>query len=103
MTWGQGRLVLAAPMDAARRSVQMNFGGLIRGRRGRCVRLVSLLAAVGCMGLVQPAASGASVLSPWGSSLSATPSMDTANGASSQTHDMPLSSWNGDISDNRVR
>jgi hypothetical protein len=83
-------------MDApARRVVQMNDRGLIQARSGRCVRLVSLIAAFGCIGIVLPAASGAAVLAPWGSNLSATPTMDTANGATFDTGDLPLTDTRG--------
>ncbi len=45
----------------------------------------------------------ATVLAPWGSSLGATPTMDTANGASNATNDEPESSFRpADTSDNAV-
>src|SRR6266576_3929461 len=59
----------------------MNVGVYTRGRKGHWIRLVPLLAVVGCMGLVLPGASSATLLAPWGPDLSSgTASLDTANG-----------------------
>jgi hypothetical protein len=57
------------------------------------VAYVIAATAVVAIGLAIPGAAGATVIAPWGSSLSATPSLDTANGASSQTNDEPESTY----------
>jgi hypothetical protein len=62
--------------------------------------LAPVAGALFCLSLVLPATSGATILPPWGSSLAATPTLDTANGASYATDDMPLSTYNGGAQDN---
>ncbi len=63
--------------------------GLPRGAINRIVLCVAAVTATAALGLAIPGAAGAAVLAPWGSSLSATPTLDTANGASSDTNDEP--------------
>jgi hypothetical protein len=55
-----------------------------------------LIATVGCLGLVLPPASGATVLKPWGSDLQATPNYDTANGFFSNSLPNPSNPAPGD-------
>jgi hypothetical protein len=71
------------------------------GRR-RALRLTLPIAALAALALAFPVVSRATVLAPWGSSLSATPTLDTANGASAETNDEPLSSFSGRNADNAI-
>jgi hypothetical protein len=63
---------------------------------------VVAVAAVAVISLALPGAAGAAVLAPWGSSLSASPTLDTANGASSQTNDQPSGQFNNDDRDRAI-
>lgn len=82
----------------------MSFGGfrVVCVQRRRLLELAALLGALVCLMLVLPSGSGAAVLSPWGSSLSARPTMDTANGATSEQQDKPLNVYNGSTADNAI-
>jgi hypothetical protein len=69
----------------------------------RATRLTLPIAVLAALALAFPVVSQATVLAPWGSSLSATPTLDTANGASAETNDEPLSSYSpGNNSDNAI-
>ncbi len=69
--------------------------GLPRGAIGRAVLCVVAVTATVAIGLAIPGVAGASVIAPWGSSLTATPTLDTANGASSSTNDEPKGMYDG--------
>lgn len=61
-------------------------GVSIAGVLERCaLRLSILLLSAASVGAVLPAASSATILPPWGSDLSVTPSLDSANGAYAST------------------
>src|SRR5689334_6114199 len=65
--------------------------GLPREAIRRIVLSVVAVTATVAIGLALPGAAGAAIIAPWGSSLSATPTLDTANGASHDTNDAPAS------------
>jgi hypothetical protein len=73
----------------------MTVGGssTVHVRARRVVRVALSLSLMAAFALALPAVSGAAILPAWGSNLRATPTLDTANGASSQTGDQPLSSY----------
>lgn len=62
------------------RPVDMGAGGSVTARKRRAMHAALLVTALVGLALALPAAAGATILSPWGSNLSATPTLDTANG-----------------------
>jgi hypothetical protein len=89
-------------MEPPRRSLTIGFGGFRLRCSGRRTQLVAAIAATAAVAVVLPAASGATVLAPWGSNLAATPTLDTANGATQFTNDEPASSFYGQPVDEAI-
>ena len=76
--------------------------GLPREAIKRFVLCLVAVTATVAFGLAIPGAAGATVIAPWGSSLSQTPTLDTANGASSQTNDEPKGLHDGSNEDQAI-
>lgn len=73
----------------AREGVTTPAGARSGDRARRLGRAPALLAVIAALALAVAPSSGARILAPWGASLAATPTLDTANGASHATGGRP--------------